>query len=121
MTADGGHEGQGMQINQTKAKIRAGQATFGAFVGLPAPNVVELLGWTGLDFAVPLHRRCGLPDRRGSAVLARGEGILEGLPLQLYTLFCLASAGERVGERGRPLVHSISAATYHGRVSENGG
>jgi 2-keto-3-deoxy-L-rhamnonate aldolase RhmA len=52
MTAEGRHGGQGMQINQTKAKIRAGQPAFGAFVGLPAPNVVELLGWARLDFAV---------------------------------------------------------------------
>jgi 4-hydroxy-2-oxoheptanedioate aldolase len=41
-----------MQTNQTKARIRAGQPTFGGFVQLPSPNVVEVLGWVGLDFAV---------------------------------------------------------------------
>jgi 2-keto-3-deoxy-L-rhamnonate aldolase RhmA len=45
-----------MQINQTKATIRSGQPTFGAFVGIPTPNVVEMLGWAGLDFAIIWER-----------------------------------------------------------------
>ena len=41
-----------VHINQTKAKIKAGQVTFGATVGVNDPNVIELAGALGFDFVV---------------------------------------------------------------------
>ncbi len=36
--------------NRTKAKLKAGEITFGATVGVNDPNVVELAGALGFDF-----------------------------------------------------------------------
>jgi len=41
-----------MRANKTKAKIKAGQPVFGAFVSVPAPQVVEILGYLGYDFVI---------------------------------------------------------------------
>ena len=41
-----------MRRNETKAKLLAGEPVLGAFVNLPSPAYVELLGWSGYDFAI---------------------------------------------------------------------
>ena len=41
-----------MQINTTKAKIKAGQATYGCFVRYPDATLIEVLGYQGWDFLV---------------------------------------------------------------------
>ncbi len=41
-----------MRHNTTKAKLLAGEPALGAFVNLPSPAYVELLGWSEYDFAI---------------------------------------------------------------------
>ncbi len=41
-----------MNKNLLKEKLNAGQPTFGPFVGHPAPQVVEMIGWMGFDFVI---------------------------------------------------------------------
>ena len=41
-----------VQLNQTKAKIKADQVTFGATVGVNDPNVIELAGALGFDMVL---------------------------------------------------------------------
>ena len=41
-----------MRYNKTKAKIKAGEVVYGVTVGVNDPNVVELAGALGFDFAV---------------------------------------------------------------------
>ena len=41
-----------MRRNETKAKLLAGEPVLGAFVNLPAPAYVEMLGWSGYDFVI---------------------------------------------------------------------
>ena len=38
--------------NKTKAKIRAGEVVYGVTVGVNDPNIVELAGALGFDFAI---------------------------------------------------------------------
>ncbi len=39
-----------MQNNKTKAKLKAGEVAFGSEIMFPSPDVVEILGYAGLDF-----------------------------------------------------------------------
>ncbi len=41
-----------MRANTVKAKLRAGETVFGVFVGFPSPQVVEMVGLAGFDFAM---------------------------------------------------------------------
>ncbi|MBI2323269.1 MAG: 4-hydroxy-2-oxovalerate aldolase [Chloroflexi bacterium] len=41
-----------MRINETKAKLQAGEPVLGIFVGFASPTVVELCGIAGFDFVV---------------------------------------------------------------------
>jgi 4-hydroxy-2-oxoheptanedioate aldolase len=41
-----------MLSNTTKAKIKAGQTTFGVFVRYPDPTLIEVMGYHGWDFLV---------------------------------------------------------------------
>ncbi|MBZ0287343.1 MAG: 4-hydroxy-2-oxovalerate aldolase [Anaerolineae bacterium] len=41
-----------MQINQTKAKLKAGEAVYGTFIRYPDPALVEYIAWQGWDFLV---------------------------------------------------------------------
>ena len=43
--------------NKTKAKIRAGEVVYGVTVGVNDPNIVELAGALGFDFACTKWRR----------------------------------------------------------------
>ncbi|MBI2872079.1 MAG: 2-dehydro-3-deoxyglucarate aldolase [Chloroflexi bacterium] len=41
-----------MHKYRIKEKLAAGQPVFGAMVGVPSPNVVEMLGWIGFDWVL---------------------------------------------------------------------
>lgn len=41
-----------MQINQTKARLKAGETVFGTFIRYPDPTLVEFIAWQGWDFLV---------------------------------------------------------------------
>jgi len=41
-----------MRENLTKKKILAGETTYGVFVNLPSPHIVEIIGHLGFDFAL---------------------------------------------------------------------
>lgn len=44
--------GAPLQKNTTKARLKAGETVFGAFVRYPDPGLIEFLGYQGWDFLV---------------------------------------------------------------------
>lgn len=60
-----------------RARIRAGEVVCGTFVKTPAPQVVEILGLAGLDFAVSdmEHAPIGVDTLDGLAMAARGVNL----------------------------------------------
>ena len=41
-----------MRKNLTKAKIKAGEVTYGVFIPFSSPNIVEIIGFLGFDFVI---------------------------------------------------------------------
>lgn len=68
-----------MHTNDVLRKLRAGEATIGCFVGLGSPNVVELLGHSGIDWVIIETEHNGL-DAAEVEHLVRAAGTTPAVP-----------------------------------------
>src|SRR5438105_14137334 len=69
-----------VQPNAVLDKLRRGEATLGSFVGLGSPNVVELLGHSGLDWLILETEHNGL-DAAEVEHLLRAADNTEAVPI----------------------------------------
>jgi 4-hydroxy-2-oxoheptanedioate aldolase len=69
-----------VRVNETKARLRAGDTVFGCFVRYPDAGLVELLGYQGFDFLV-LDAEHGTMEPRDCEHLVRAAELRGVTPL----------------------------------------
>lgn len=74
-----------MRPNPVKAKLRAGEPVVGVFCNVPAPLLVEILGWLGYDFAI-LDAEHGSPSVETVEHLVRAAELSDTIPVARIAL-----------------------------------
>ena len=69
-----------MRKNLTKEKILAGETTYGVFVNLPSPHIVEIIGNLGFDFAL-IDAEHGPMDLETCEQMIRAADVVDTTPL----------------------------------------
>ncbi|MRX49398.1 aldolase [Paracoccus sp. S-4012] len=109
-----------------RARIRAGETVIGTFVKTPAPQVIEILGIAGLDFALvdQEHAPIGLADMDRMVMAGRASGLpvlsrrWGAQPDWIAPLLDLGSAGVMVPHvADRETAEAVCAAVKFARGS----
>lgn len=60
--------------NKLKETLRAGKPAIGTFLNVPSPNLVEMIGWAGLDFVI-IDFEHGRPDQQTMENMVRAAEV----------------------------------------------
>lgn len=69
-----------MRPNKTKRLIASGEAAIGGFLPLPSPDIVEMMGYAGLDFVI-IDTEHGPADNETLAQMIRAAEVADITPL----------------------------------------